>query len=274
MPIITLLTDFGTQDSYVAEIKGVILSHFQRALKRRMVLPWLVDITHDIPAFDVARGAEIIGKVYRTFPRGTVHLAVVDPGVGGDRKPIIMQAAGQYFVGPDNGIFSIPAREDSKYKAHEITRYPRNVSSTFHGRDIFAPIAAALAGGEKPARFGPLIETITFLPPNYHCPASGRDWEGEIVSIDRFGNLITSFPGHLIQKMNQPCLKIKRTKISNFLPDYCHGTTGELCVIVNSHGHLEISIPNGSAQAKLRADKKCRIWLFEASISPASQKSQ
>ncbi|MCK5218706.1 SAM-dependent chlorinase/fluorinase, partial [bacterium] len=109
---------------------------------------------------------------------------------------------------------------------------------------------------------------------NYYCQATAQRWEGEIVSIDRFGNLITSLPSHLVQKMNQPCLKIKRTKISNFLQAYCHGTTGELCVIVNSHGHLEISIPNGSAQAKLRADKKCRIWLLEASISPASQKSQ
>src|SRR5689334_23263200 len=185
-PLITLTTDFGTADHFVGTMKGVMLGIAPRAR--------LVDITHDIGPFEVSEGAFTIAQAYSYFPKGTIHVVVVDPGVGSTRRPLLAQMGGQYFIAPDNGVLSmIFAREKSKVRHITTERYfLRPVSRTFHGRDIFAPVAAHLASGVPPARFGKLIDDclrLTFERPNQ----TGKNaWSGSVLKVDRFGNLITN----------------------------------------------------------------------------------
>ena len=178
MRAITLLTDFGTADYFVGAMKGAILSINPQAV--------IVDITHEIPAQDVAAGAFTLLAAFDTFPEGTVHVAVVDPGVGSERRPIVVSAGNHLFVGPDNGIFTYIYERDSSFEAVHITdeKYFRNpVSTTFHGRDIFAPVAAALSTGSDPAALGPqILDPIRLF----------KSMEPQIIHIDRFGNLITN----------------------------------------------------------------------------------
>ncbi len=186
-PILTLTTDFGTSDHFAGVLKGVILGICPAAR--------IADITHEIRPFEISEGAFVIAQSYRAFPKGTVHVVVVDPGVGSARRPILVEAAGQYFIGPDNGVLSMVYGKE-KHKVRELTaeKYFRHpVSRTFHGRDIFAPVAAHLAAGVRPAAFGKLIND--YLKITFDAPArSGkRVWAGTILKIDRFGNLITNF---------------------------------------------------------------------------------
>lgn len=197
-PIIALLTDFGIQDGYVASMKGVILSICPEAC--------MVDITHMIPPQDVRSGAFVLGTVYRDFPEGTVHLAVVDPGVGTKRLALAIEAGGYFFVGPDNGLFSLVLAEESNRKARSLenpaywhtvsggTEYGKagdnGISTTFHGRDIFAPVAAHLAKGIDPRDLGPESKPIISA---WTTPVlEGEELEGEVIHIDRFGNCITN----------------------------------------------------------------------------------
>src|SRR5580698_8359024 len=161
-PILTLTTDFGLSDHYVGSMKGVILGICPRAQ--------IVDISHQVTAYAIAEGAFLIAQAYRAFPNGTVHVVVVDPGAGTDRLPILMEAAGQYFVAPDNGVLAmIFAREKHKMRVISNERYFRHpVSQTFHGRDIFAPVAAHIASGVAPARIGKPI--ADYLRPPFEHP--------------------------------------------------------------------------------------------------------
>jgi S-adenosylmethionine hydrolase len=186
-PILTLTTDFGASDHYVGAMKGVILSICPRAQ--------IVDICHDVTPFQIAEGAYVIAQAYDCFPKKTVHVVVVDPGVGTARRPILVEAAGQYFVGPDNGVLSMVFSRD-KHKVRLIAndRYFRQpVSATFHGRDIFAPVAAHVAAGVPPSRMGKPIED--YLRPEFAKPrrSGERTWSGSILKIDRFGNIVTNF---------------------------------------------------------------------------------
>jgi hypothetical protein len=169
-PILTLTTDFGLSDHYVGSMKGVILGICPRAQ--------LVDISHQVSPYAIAEGAFLIGQAYRSFPRGTVHVVVVDPGVGSDRRPILTEAAGQYFVAPDNGVLAlIFAREKHKVRLISNQRYFRQpVSRTFHGRDIFAPVAAHLASGVAPSRMGKVI--ADYVRPPFERPrqTGARTW--------------------------------------------------------------------------------------------------
>src|SRR5579871_4503494 len=182
-PILTLTTDFGLSDHYVGVMKGVILSICPRAR--------IVDISHGVGAYAIAEGAFTVAQSYPYFPRGAVHVVVVDPGVGTARRPILAQAAGQFFVAPDNGVLSmIYSRESAKVRMIASDRYfLRPVSNTFHGRDIFSPVAAHLAAGVRPAQFGKLIED--YLRLNFEMPVrtGRRAWTGTILKIDRFGNM-------------------------------------------------------------------------------------
>ncbi len=186
-PILTLTSDFGLSDHYVAVMKGVILSICPPAR--------IVDISHGISPFEIAEGAYLIAQAYPCFPRKTVHVVVVDPGVGTARRPILLEAAGQYFVGPDNGVLSmIYSREKHKVRLISNERYFRKpVSRTFHGRDIFSPVAAHLASGVPPSRMGKLIQD--YLQPSFEKPqrTGKRTWTGRILRIDRFGNIVTNF---------------------------------------------------------------------------------
>jgi S-adenosylmethionine hydrolase len=235
-PVITLLTDFGTVDYFVGAVKGAILSVNPGAV--------IVDITHEIPPQDIETGAFTLLAAYQTFPAGTIHVAVVDPGVGSERRPLIVSANEQFFVGPDNGLFSyIYDREPSHRTFHVTTnRYFRpSVSSTFHGRDIFAPVAAALSNGVAPEEFGMLIDDEVRLP-SLETPL-------RIIHIDRFGNCITNItrdlsPGEIV---------VKGKTISEIRQFYGEGDDRSLFAIWGSAGFLEISVNGGSAAKVLGA---------------------
>ena len=184
-PIITLTTDFGTADGYVGEVKGVLLSHSPDAE--------LVDITHEIPPQDVERARLTVARVWRRFPPGTVHLVVVDPGVGSGRAALAVQSEGRFLVGPDNGVLS-PALLIAGARAIELPLPPRS-SATFHGRDVFAPAAAALARGESVDALGRLAASPVLRRTPEPTRRSDGAIEGEIIVLDRFGNAVTNLIG-------------------------------------------------------------------------------
>lgn len=254
MPIITLLTDFGTQDYFVGAMKGVIRSLNPDAT--------LVDITHEIPAQDIQAAAFNLLACYRDFPPGTIHVAVVDPGVGSDRRALIVACARQYFVGPDNGLFSWIVEREGAYSAWQVTNdkfFREPVSTTFHGRDVFAPVAAALASGTPPEKFGPRLENIFTLAPLSPRTAAGAI-EGSIIHIDRFGNCITNFTAeHVTDERIAAGAKLivnnkAITSIRKFFADQS-GPTNELFMLAGSAGFLEIASQNASAAAILSAKR-------------------
>ncbi|MCG3163837.1 MAG: hypothetical protein JMDDDDMK_05289 [Acidobacteria bacterium] len=189
--MVTLLTDFGLSDYFVPAVKGVILT----------VSPGtqIIDITHEVAAQDVHSAAFTLGACYRDFPQKTVHFAVVDPGVGSSRRPIVVEARGHFFVGPDNGIFSFVYAWETSVRVFHVTndqyfRHP--VSPTFHGRDVFAPVAAHVARGVKPEQIGEQIEDyVRFEIPRPHSIEAQGVIKGRILHIDHFGNCITNFTG-------------------------------------------------------------------------------
>jgi S-adenosyl-L-methionine hydrolase (adenosine-forming) len=244
LPVITLLTDFGTADYYVGAVKGAILSVNPSAV--------VVDITHEIPPQDIAAGAFTLLAAYKTFPAGTIHVAVVDPGVGSTRRPIIVSANEQFFVGPDNGLFTyIYDREPSRRIIHVTAdRFFRpQPSTTFHGRDIFAPVAAALSNGVAVEDFGAEINDEIRLP-SLETPL-------RIIHIDRFGNCVTNITRDLIDDTEQPTLLIKSTSIRTFKSFYSDeiGSPNKPFAIWGSAGFLEISINGDSAAQKLNAKR-------------------
>jgi hypothetical protein len=187
--MITLLTDFGLSDYFVPAVKGVILTISPDAR--------IVDITHDVAAQDIHSAAFILGACYHNFPAGTVHIAVVDPGVGSSRREIVVEAGGHFFVGPDNGIFSFVYARETSVRVFHITndqyfRHP--VSPTFHGRDVFAPVAAHVARGVKPEEVGEQIEDyVRFEIPRPRLIEAQGALDGRVIHIDRFGNCVTNF---------------------------------------------------------------------------------
>ncbi len=260
VPIVTLTTDFGTRDSYVAEMKAVILG-ITRAVH-------LVDVTHEIGPQQVLEGALVLEAVAPRFPPGTIHVAVVDPGVGTARRGLVVAAAGQVFVGPDNGLFT-PAFRSGGWQAFELAapeyRLPA-VSTTFHGRDVFAPAAAHLALGAAPERFGPRVEDPVRLSWPEAREARGAV-VGTVVHVDRFGNLITSIDARRVQAMlrsgGRAEVRIAGRTLSLV------GTYGDLPVrgvgaLVGSRDRLEIFVRDGSAAARLRVGRGARVVLGRA----------
>ena len=245
-PLITLTTDFGLTDHYVGAMKGVILAICPRAR--------IVDISHGVGAYEIAEGAFTLAQAYRYFPRGAVHVVVVDPGVGTSRRPILAQAGGQYFVAPDNGVLSmIYAREKHKVRLISNDRYFLHpVSNTFHARDIFAPVAAHLAGGEAAARFGRLI--ADYLRLDFDKPArTGRcAWTGAILKVDRFGNIVTNFSVADFPDLDKRGFEmaVGSQRVNTIAQNYAERGPGEAFLIVGSAGYYEISVGQGSA-AKL-----------------------
>jgi S-adenosylmethionine hydrolase len=242
-PILTLTSDFGLTDHYVAAMKGVILSICPQAR--------MVDISHGVSPYDVAEGAYLIAQAYPSFPRKTVHVVVVDPGVGTARRPILLEAAGQYFVGPDNGVLSmVYSREKSKVRLISNDRYFRKpVSRTFHGRDIFSPVAAHVAAGVPPPRMGKLIQD--YLRPSFEKPqrTGKRTWTGRILKIDRFGNIVTNFHVSEFADLERKnfALAIGPRQVGVMAHNYAECGPGELFLIAGSSGYLEVSVSQGSA---------------------------
>ena len=242
-PLITLTTDFGYSDHYAGVMKGVILSICPSAR--------IVDISHDVAAFEIAEAAFLVSQTYRYFPRGAVHVVVVDPGVGTARRPIVAQAAGQYVVAPDNGVLSmIYAREKHRVRAITNERYFLHpVSHTFHGRDIFAPVAAHLASGVSPARLGKLIGDYLRLDLDKPVRTGRRTWTGAIIKVDRFGNLVTSFSLADFPDLDNRAFEVAAgsRRIHVLARHYAEYGPGEPFLILGSAGYYEISVGQASA---------------------------
>lgn len=253
-PIISLLTDFGLKDSYVAEMKGVILGICPEAS--------LVDVTHEVESFNLREAAYLLARAVRYFPRGSIHLAVVDPGVGGERKPLIVEAEGGMLVGPDNGILIPAARGLGLKKVYEIRGeglLPERFTETFHGRDIFAPAAALLAKGVKPSKLG--VEIASYVEVMLPRPRISGDKkiEGEILHVDRFGNLVTNIGRELLEELKvKPgsSLKIqfgRRKPLEvRFARAYAEVEVGEPLTLIGSWGTLEISLNQASAAGRFK----------------------
>lgn len=239
MPIITLLTDFGTSDSYVAEVKARLLTDAPDAT--------LVDVTHAVPPGDVRAGAYILGRTWRRFPSGTVHLAVVDPGVGTARAALAIGAGGQRLVGPDNGIFT-PVLHDHEVEVVALP-VPEGASPTFHGRDLFAPAAAALVRGVPLHVLGsPFLgmpERLVAVEPHYE----GKSIVGEIVYVDRFGTLVTNLTVGAVP--DYAVLEVEGLEIGPLRRTYGDVPTGGLLAYEGSGGAIEIAVRDGSAARRL-----------------------
>jgi len=255
VPLITLLTDFGTADYFVSAMKGVILSLNPSSR--------IVDITHDIPAHDIEAAAFTLLAAHSSFPAKTIHVAVVDPGVGSARKAVLVEAAGQFFVGPDNGIFSYVCERAGSARFFELRNsayFRPAVSKTFHGRDIFAPVAAAIASGIMPKKLGRKIQDPVRLAPLLPVEAKNGKLKARIIHIDRFGNCITNITAQdLTAKMiaDGAYLTVNGTKIRSFRSFFSEeGARGkDLFGIWGSAGFLELAATNRAAAKILKAKK-------------------
>jgi S-adenosylmethionine hydrolase len=241
-PIVTLTTDFGQSDSYVGTMKGVILSLCPEAT--------LVDICHEIRPQAVRQAAYVLSTATPHFPPGTVHLVVVDPGVGSQRRPIVVQSGRALYVAPDNGVLSLALRQDPAHLAIHLTEPTyrlSQISATFHGRDIFAPAAAHLAYGSIPSQMGepiPLSDLYTLPTIEPQQQADGT-WLGEILHIDRFGNLITNF--QLPEIQSSFAVIVAEQRIEKLSRTFTDVGPGELVAYVGSSDHLEIAVREGNA---------------------------
>jgi S-adenosyl-L-methionine hydrolase (adenosine-forming) len=264
MSIVTLTTDFGVRDYYVGALKGVILSIAPDAR--------LIDLTHEIPPQDVLAGAFVLRHAAREFPPDTVHLAVVDPGVGSSRRPLAARGRDQYWVGPDNGLFSFafdaPDGEVRAIDAPALTGARR--SATFHGRDLFAPIAAHLSRGLSLSAVGPLVTDPVQL--EELIPQRGDERiEGQILHIDRFGNLVTSIAAADLAGWKDG-LRIHLSAdrhLNRLCRTYADVPPGELLALIGSADLLEISVNGGSAARHLGLDRRAPIAV-ERRPSPAN----
>ena len=257
--MITLTTDFGLTEHYVGAMKGVIYSINPAAQ--------LVEITNGVQSFDVLDGALAISQSYSYFPKDTVHLVVVDPGVGGTRRPIIARAGQYVFVAPDNGVLSLVYEREERVSVRHITAehyFHHPVSNTFHGRDVFAPVAAYLSKGVDASKFGEEIsDFVRFAAPRPKATAANA-WKGIVLKTDRFGNLITNISPKDIPQIfdgssNGFKITLGKAEISKLCSNYGEGAPGELFAILGSTGFLEISTNKGSAARAAGAEKGSEV---------------
>jgi hypothetical protein len=257
MTIISLLSDFGLTDSYVAEIKAVILSINPTAA--------IVDVTHQIPKYNIRSGAFALASVTPYFPKGTVHLAVVDPGVGSKRKPIVVETKKSIYVGPDNGLLMLAANAEGINQVFEITQkrlIEDRTSNTFHGRDIFAPVTAYLSKGVRPTKIGKVIRT--YLQPSLSSAIVTNGFiDCEILHVDSFGNAVTNVAPkdlHAIGVHHGVLLRIGNHQFS-FVRTYSDVTKRSLLGLIGSHGFLEIASNQGNAARllHLKTGKKLHL---------------
>lgn len=250
MPIITLTTDFGMRDPYVAAMKGVIY-----AIEPKLSV---VDLSHEIAPQDIMEGALFLAGALGYFPKGTIHVAVVDPGVGTERHPIAVRAGGQIIVCPDNGLATLFLHEHFLQEARIITN-PRfmapAISPTFHGRDIFAPAAAHLASGASLSDLGPEIDTIVTLDAPHPQGDAVNGICGKIMHIDRFGNCVTNIHASVFQGAVPASLRIGRHRLSGLHRTYGDVALGKPVALIGSSGYIEIAVNGGTANAALLIGK-------------------
>ena len=252
--IITLTTDFGLADPFVGIMKGVILGIVPDAQ--------LVDITHDIRAYNVLEAAFVIDSTYRYFPEGTVHLIVVDPGVGSARRPIAAVANGHIFVAPDNGVISCVLQTGrtapSVYWINNASLFLKPVSQTFHGRDIFAPVAARLARGTPIESVGPrIVDFVKTALPKPHL--AGDRLVGTVLRVDRFGNIITNLRRHHLGR--DFSIRAAGVSINRLCSSFSEAEPGEFFAIEGSTGYIELALNQGSAADRLNITLGAEIEL-------------
>lgn len=247
MSIITLLTDFGYKDNFVGVVKGVILGINPRV--------HVVDLCHEVEPQDITGAAFALKTAYKYFPKDTIHLVIIDPGVGSGRLPILVKTKNYFFLGPDNGVLSLALEEEEIEGIIYLDNYEfhlRPVSNTFHGRDIFAPVAVHLSKGISYQLFGKGIKKykkIKLPKPKIR----DRSIKGDIIYIDRFGNLFTNISQDLQGKIRKPRIKIKNKLIRGIKSSYAQAKPDSLLAIWGSSGFLEIAVNSGSAKNKLFA---------------------
>jgi S-adenosylmethionine hydrolase len=241
--IVSLLTDFGTQDAFVGIMKGVILS-INPAVA-------LVDLSHDVPPQDVVAGALILRSAVAFFPPQTIHAAVVDPGVGSTRRALLIETHNAFFIGPDNGLLSLAAPAEAVVRIIHLTNaeyFLAARSHTFHGRDVFAPVAAHLSLGRAPEQFGPAVTTMERLTlPRIEQSRTGLT--GSVIYVDRFGNLITNITEADLRPFSKENLlvSINTVQVHGVVASYAAVEIGTPAAFINSWGMLEIAVRNGSA---------------------------
>jgi S-adenosylmethionine hydrolase len=255
--VITLLTDFGTADGYAGVLHGVILRINPQAT--------LVDLCHDIAAQDVRGAAFVLSTAYPYFPAGTIHVAVVDPGVGSARRVIAVRTECGTFVAPDNGLLSyVLARECMLEMVHLTERryWLAPLSDTFHGRDVFAPVAAHLSLGVPLCALGvPLGDPLRFDVPQAQRLGDGSI-RGEVLHVDRFGNLVTNVPGAWLVAERDWRVRVAGREVRGVCDAYARVAAGELLALVGSSGHLELAVRDGNAAAALGANPGTEVRVF------------
>lgn len=256
MAVVTFTTDFGTSDAYVGAMKGVVLSLAPEAV--------LVDITHQVPRQDVAAGALALAQAAPLFPPGSIHVAVVDPGVGGQRADLVVEAAGSIYVGPDNGVLAMaaqPPRQAFRIDNPHFRREP--VSPTFHGRDVFAVAAGRIARGAAPREVGPALSAIVELAVMADGPLAG-ECRASVVHVDGFGNLVTSLVGGRTDGNWQVQCGERHFAVAGGR-SYADVGVGALIVYEGSSGRIEIAVRDGSAALLLGARAGSQLELSRQS---------
>jgi S-adenosyl-L-methionine hydrolase (adenosine-forming) len=270
-PIVTLTTDFGTNDHFVGAMKGVILEIVPEAA--------IVDISHAVQAFDVLDGALTISQAYQYFPTGTVHAVVIDPGVGTSRRPIIASSDGYHFVAPDNGVLSMVYAKEERIHVRHITSdhyFRQPVSNTFHGRDVFSPVAAYLAKQVDSHKFGEEVEDyVKFAAPKPKAAGENRI-RGVVLKVDKFGNLITNVtpadvPALFAAKLPGFKITVGSKEITEIRTAYAEGAPGEVFGILGSMGYLEIAANRGVAAQITGAGKGSEVILTLGGGAAASK---
>ena len=256
---ITFTTDFGLTEHYVGTMKGVIYSINPLAK--------IVDITNAVQSFDVLDGAIAISQAYNYFPKDTVHMVVVDPGVGGPRRPILAHVGQYIFLAPDNGVLSLVLEREERVTVRHITTehyFHQPISNTFHGRDIFAPVAAYLSKGVDSAKFGEEInDYVRFAAPKPKS-AGANTWKAVVLKSDKFGNLITNITAKDIPQLFESTaapfkITVGKGEVSKLCSSYSEGAQGELVAVIGSTGFLEIATNKGPASRLAGADKGSEV---------------
>lgn len=248
---ITLLTDFGTADGYVAAMKGAIAEIAPSVL--------IDDASHNIAPGDIIGGAFALRRYWDRYPVGSIHVVVVDPGVGTDRRAILVEADGRFLIGPDNGVLTFALEHAAAVKVFAIFIAEEVASRTFHGRDLFAPAAARLAINDRSVIGAEITDAIRIVFPKYYMTDSSV--RGEIINIDRFGNLISNIPGSLVKPLWLARIADRDVRVTG---TYGDAEEGELIALINSDGMLEVAVRNGSAAQNLNLPRGASIELINA----------